>query len=521
MADLRTIKRLIVGCLSLFLALIPIYAQNENVLGQVIQLPKSKGSIYQLLGLVTERSGYLFIYDSKILDNEQIVSIKKGNYTVQEAIYAITGNKNLAIRAIENHLLLYLPETSPTPKSPSVAADSTQAHLTIEGSLLDRYTKEPIAFASVGISEAAIGTITNKNGEFRLRLPDSLSLSKVRVSHIGYLPLEMDCRDLIDKHTALSLEPKIISIQEVIIRMTNPKRLLQEMQDEKKKNYSQRPTYLTTFYREGIERKKGLVSLTEAVFKIYKAPYYIRNANTPADQVKLLKMRRISNEQEKDTIITKMKSGIYSCLILDLMKQLPEFLDPGTETPYTYAHTDIAVVDDRLANVISFVQRKSIDEPLYRGDIYIDTQNSALLRVDFEVHPDHIEQAAGMFVERKSRNLHITPQKVTYTVSYKLWNGTYYINHIRGDLHFKIKKRRQLFNTQILHTWFEMVTCKVDTVDVNRFTRIETLPTRTIFSDTHFTYDESFWGDFNVIIPEEKLNEAISKITSKIEETNY
>jgi len=65
-----------------------------------------------------------------------------------------------------------------------------------------------------------------------------------------------------------------------------------------------------------------------------------------------------------------------------------------------------------------------------------------------------------------------------------------YINHIRGDLHFKIKKRRQLFNTNILHTWFEMVTCKIDTANVNRFSRIESLPTRTVFSDTHFNYDE-------------------------------
>lgn len=76
-----------------------------------------------------------------------------------------------------------------------------------------------------------------------------------------------------------------------------------------------------------------------------------------------------------------------------------------------------------------------------------------------------------MFVERKSRNLRITPQKVAYTVSYKQWNGTYYINHIRGDLHFKIKKEDN-FNTNILHTWFEMVTCKIDTANVNRFSRI-------------------------------------------------
>ena len=106
-----------------------------------------------------------------------------------------------------------------------------------------------------------------------------------------------------------------------------------------------------------------------------------------------------------------------------------------------------------------------------------------------------------------------------YTVTYKPYNGQYYINHVRGDLFFRIKKRKQLFGTFPLHTWFEMVTCKIDTNQVSRFTRSEALPTRTIFAETRFAYDEKFWGNFNVIPPEEKLNEAIGKISSKIEET--
>lgn len=61
MDDFRTLRQLIVGWLLLLVALIPMNAQNGNVLGQVIRLPKSKGNIYQLLGLVTERSA-IFLY---------------------------------------------------------------------------------------------------------------------------------------------------------------------------------------------------------------------------------------------------------------------------------------------------------------------------------------------------------------------------------------------------------------------------------------------------------------------------
>lgn len=47
MDDFRTLRQLIVGWLLLLVALIPMNAQNGNVLGQVIRLPKSKGNIYQ------------------------------------------------------------------------------------------------------------------------------------------------------------------------------------------------------------------------------------------------------------------------------------------------------------------------------------------------------------------------------------------------------------------------------------------------------------------------------------------
>ena len=163
-------------------------------------------------------------------------------------------------------------------------------------------------------------------------------------------------------------------------------------------NYSQEPVYQTTFYREGIERKNKFVSLTEAVFKIYKSAY----TNRPVtDQVKLLKMRRITNKQEKDTIIAKMKSGINASIQLDIMKDAPDFLLPESDVnyPYVYAHSDITVIDGRMANVISFEQRDFINSPLLKGNLYIDSENSALLRAEFEIHPKYVKNAAGMLVE--------------------------------------------------------------------------------------------------------------------------
>lgn len=107
---------------------------------------------------------------------------------------------------------------------------------------------------------------------------------------------------------------------------------------------------------------------------------------------------------------------------------------------------------------------------------------------------------------------------MVYTISYKPWQGIYYIHHIRGDLSFKVKRRRLLSASPQMQIWFEMITCKVDTKQVTAFPRAERLPTRTIFSDLNFKYDEDFWRDFNVIPLEEELGKLIERISLKIEE---
>lgn len=494
--------------------------KDSGMLNRTIQLQSKKNTLYRLLNEVSQKSGYLFIYDSKIMDNEKKVKVKKGTYTIREAIYQIIGNKKLELRVIGNHILISQPTSQSIPDSSVTTHDADPRDIiTLTGMLVDKDTNEPIPFGTVSVSNSSIGNITNQNGEFKLHLPDSMrTTSSIRFSHIGYQPQSIETKLLAGQMARIALEPKIIPIQEVVIRVVNPLRLLRQLQEKRSLNYAQKPVYLTTFYREGIERKNRFVNLTEAIFKIYKAPY---KDNPVADQVKLLKMRRISNPAEKDTLITKMKSGIQACLLLDIMKETQEFLIANDQTPYIYAPTDITVIDDKLVNVVYFEQKKQIDYPLYKGELYIDPDSSVLLRARFEINPAHIKKAAGILVEKKSRHLNILPQKAVYTLSYKKWKGVYYMNHVRGDLYFKVKKKKQVFGGYALHAWFEMATCKIENQQVTRFTRQETLSTRTIFSDTPFSYDASFWGNFNVIPPEEQLNEAIRKIASKIEETGY
>lgn len=515
--DTRTIHRLFYPLLGVLLWVVAPLRAGDDVLNRIIRIPRSTETVYRLLGQVSEQTGYLFIYDSDLIQNERVVKVKAGTRTVRQCIYEIIGNAQLELRVVGNHILIYRAKPPVVASAATVAKPDSLTHFTIAGTLNDRYSQEPIPFATVSVVGTSIGSVANGNGKFRLHLPDSLRTAALCFSHLGYVSQTVEVALLSAVSNTLSLEPKVIPLQEVVIRVANPARLLREMLAAREKNFLHEPVYLTTFYREGVERKNKFVNLTEAVFKVYKSSY--RHEQIP-DQVKLLKMRSISNRLERDTLILKMKSGIDACLQLDLIKHLPDFLDPASaEDIYTYASSDITVVGNRVANVVSFEQRKGIRDPYYCGELYIDSENSALLQARFEVNPAHVAQAAKLFVERKGRDVSITPQKVVYTVSYKQWQNTYYVNHVRGDLYFKMKKKKRLFGSFTLHTWFEMATCRIETEHVNRFGRKEKLPTRTIFADTSYEYDNVFWGDFNVIPPEEQLTEAMEKLSSKVEQT--
>ena len=450
-------------------------ADGSDVLERIVRLPKIKGTVYSLLSDVSQQSGYMFIYDSKVIDNDAVVKIKGGERSIRQAVYDIVGNTSLEFQVMGTHILI----TLPSEKKVRVQQDFVPEQITnfvIIGTLLDKETGIPISSATVGVRGTSIGSITNQNGDFKLSLPDSLKNDSIRRS--------------------------------------DPKKLLREMIERRNKNYSHTPVYLTTFYREGVQLKNKFQNLSEAVFKVYKTSLY----SSVPDQVKLLKMSRLSNVEAKDSLLVKVKSGIQACIQMDIIKDMPEFLTPSVEKGiYDYTSEGVTFLEDRFVNVVHFEQKKGISEPLFCGELFLDSETSALLQARLEVHPVYVKNAAGMFVERRTRNVRMIPQKVVYTISYKPWQGTYYIHHIRGDLHIKVKRVKMLFGSRDLHIWFEMITCKVDTEQVVVFPRTDRLPTRTIFSDTYFKYDENFWRDFNVIPLEEEISKLIEKISLKIE----
>ena len=70
--------------------------------------------------------------------------------------------------------------------------------------------------------EENIGTITNNDGFFTLKIPASLIGTSLVVSHLGYMSQRIPVQLLNEQQVDFYLDRRIISIQEVIIRYIDP-----------------------------------------------------------------------------------------------------------------------------------------------------------------------------------------------------------------------------------------------------------------------------------------------------------
>ncbi len=476
------------------------HAQTEmqKELDHIILLPTAKGSVYDLLQMITEKSGYHLIYDSNLIDNKQERKIKQRQRTIAQAIYEITGKQNLQLSVKDKYILITSLQTTP------------HANNHINGILLDEDSKLPIPQGTIHIQGASWGTVSNQNGEFHIHIPDTLRNSQLIFSHIGYKQLTMDIKALTDMTPVVHLTPHIIPMQEVIVRIKDPQKLLNGMMAQQEKNYFSDPVCLTTFYREGIKYKKKLLDMAEGILYVYKP--YIKSIS-PKEQVKLLTNNRITFRTAKDSLIAKISGGIYSCLTLDAITHLPSFLQPDeSNNGYIYFFSDITLLNDRSTYVIHFTPKEESIHDFYEGEIYLDAETLALIQVKFNIHPRYIKQNGYKLIKQRSRHIKITPKEARYTLSYKRWGNKYYINHVRGDLHFKVKKKKLLTNASALHIWFEMATCNIDTISTKRLETKERINPHTIFMDIP-SNNNNIWNESNIIPREPDLKENIETLS--------
>ncbi len=484
---------------------------QEGILDSIFTFREGAVATGDALDIITHRTGYNFTYDSRLIDKDRMAELDFNRLRLGAILDSILKNRTLSFSVIDKYIIISRAEMNPLSARDSLPADLVRY---VTGSVVDEETYEPLPFATIGLKNNGKGTVTNNNGQFGLKITPDLTNDTLSVSYLGYIRSEIPVRQAIHKDLSIPMKREFISIPEIIIRNQIPQEIIYKAVTAIRHNYSDIPAMMTAFYREGVLKKKELQNYSEAVVQIYKAPY---SGSLMGDQMKIYKSRKIENARLTDTLAVRLKAGLSTCLELDGVKHLFDFLNRETMSDYRYRMADIVSWENESAYEIEFEQREDIDEPLYKGVVYINTTDFSVLHAEFELNQALIHKMKDSFVYNSTKGFNTWPVSVKYSVSYRKINGVYYLSHVRGDMFFSSKQKKRLFSSQF-QVFFELAVTNVSLKNAKRFEREELAPIHSIFSKTITNYDPGFWGNQDFLRPEDNLLKALENMEVKLQE---
>lgn len=405
-----------------------------------------------------------------------------------------------------------------TPTFSIVSANKElQQELTIliKGRVLGGDNHRPLINASISADNLNISTVTNQDGFFSLRLPQSARNSKLIIRHIGYANREINISTLIDTpNNNITLISSPIELSEIQIVSGDGSYIVKDALYKIPENYPATPNMMVAFYRESIKKGSKYISLVETVLDVYKASY--RSYNN--DQARIYIGRKASDVTPRDTVLLKFQGGISDALMLDIAKN-PEIVFGTDASEYNFHIEGLINFNNKPHYKISFSPLSEIEDILFRGTIYIDYESHSFTRMEFNMNVEDRKDAAKIFIRSKPPKMRVDAEKAKYIIDYIENDGKWYFNYSATEVEFRVRWSNRffgLFSTSYLISSEFAVTDRYDD-NIVKFPRNERIRSTDVIAEkVEYFLDPTFWGDYNVIEPDKEISEAIEKLSDKL-----
>ena len=245
------------------------------------------------------------------------------------------------------------------------AQNDNEDYITVAGVLKDAKSGEKIIYANVSLPGTGIGTVSNSEGEFTLKVNKSLNIAEFEVSHLSYATKRFKILEYAGKEKTLYLEPQVLLLKEILVVPKDARSVVEAALSNVRKNYSEVPNMMEGFYRETIRQRRDYLSISEAVVDIYKAPY----TSFQDDQVKIYKGRKGGNVKKADTLMVQLQGGPNVAMLLDIVKNTDLSIALDNLDNYQFEFESMVNIDDKPNWVISFSPNVIKEEPLYFGKL--------------------------------------------------------------------------------------------------------------------------------------------------------
>ena len=418
---------------------------------------------------------------------------------------------NLRLRFLGVFFVLLLGAWSANARFSSFNAADSSSFDQFKGSILDSKTKNELIYASISVAGTSISTISNSEGKFAIKVPKDKENASLVVSFLGYKNKVVSIKDLKSEKNIVYLEPSSTVLEEVFVKLRDVKTIFAGVLNNRSQNYGDYPLQMTGFYRETIKKRRTYVSLSESIVKIQKQPF----SDVSQDQINLFKGRKNADYSKLDTLNFKLQGGPYSALYIDLIKYPANIFSEDAFEIYDFNLEDVTQINGNQVFVLAFKQKPSYENPLYFGKLFIDAKSLAVISATFALNVEDKVKAGRLFTRKKPAGVDLYPTEVRYQINYREQDGKWIFAYSRGDLTFKLKWDKRIFNT-VYSTTVEMAVTDWKKQESKDGTASTKLPANVIMSDKVSSLsDPDFWGAYNIIEPEKSIETAIRKIQKK------
>lgn len=391
---------------------------------------------------------------------------------------------------------------------------SEAAKHVVTGVVYDRETRDRLQHVAVVAVGTNIGTITNEDGEFSLKLSGQELSGGLKLSHMGYINVLLTVDEIERQRFALNIElvPSPTIVNEVTIYGGKGLDLIREAIDRIPQNYGANEHLYTTFYRETVQKRRSHIAVSEAVMDLYKTSY--KDRSIYRDKVRLRKGRRLLNYLESDTLAVKIVGGPSLSLVLDVVKNGEEILSYEQLENYDFQLGLPVLLDNRMQHVVHFKPRVKLPYALFSGTIHLDQEYLSISRIEMDLDVSDRTAASLLLLHRKPVGLRFRPMGVSFLIGYRRQGDRAYLNYVRSEFRFKCDWKKHLFSSTY--------TALSEMVMVDREENPEIIRNRDRFRADQIFYDEvdayadpNYWQDYNILEPTESLEHAVDRLRKR------
>jgi len=480
--------------------------QDGSVLERRITINQQNQPLNYILDQLSWQAGVYFSYDASIIDAERVQSIRIENKSLYTVLNQLFDSNKIHFSELENQIIISRKVNSGSLKT-SENDSIPIKYFFLKGKVVEPKKGNPIRYASVSLLNKPTGTITNYDGDFLLKIhPDNI-LDTLVFSCIGYKQMIIEASKILDEDIFI-LQPMTIRIREVKVTATTPNQLLENIRKNVAKNYSNHNKLLTAFYRETIRQDGDYINVSEAILEILKAPY----TNFKNDVVRLKKGRKSPDVKPFQWVNFKLQGGPFSITTLDVVKTMERFIDKNYEELYKYKISKVIWYNNIPVYVLEFQPASTLHFPYFVGELFVHRETFAIVHAEFKYDKSGLRKAAQTMIKKKPRGVKARPSFVQYTVNYQQYQGKWHLVTAQASVKVKIRSKRDRLNSEF-HSVSDLLITDIQPTDLKKFTRNEAIRPRDVFVEMIDEYDQDFWGNYNIIRPDEDLRNAFKATT--------